>query len=98
MNTERDHAGLGPASNIGAGSPSAGHVPAQPIWDTPCMRAANAITGIDLAEASRRGKSGMWRPSDIDNGFLSPEPLAAATGLVLAGPKRLANVPRSVKY
>jgi hypothetical protein len=54
--------------------------------------------GIDLAEASRRGKSGMWRPSDTDSGFLSPEPLAAAASLALAGLKRFANVPRSFKY
>jgi hypothetical protein len=54
--------------------------------------------GIDLAVASRRGKSGMWRPSDTDNRFLSPEPLAAATSWALAGLKRFTNVPRPSKY
>jgi hypothetical protein len=86
MTTEEDHAGLGAASNIGGGQ----------LIGRSWSRSTDL--GHTLHAASRRGKSGMWRPSDTDNGFLSPEPLAAATSLALAGLKRFANVPRSLKY
>jgi hypothetical protein len=82
MTTEEDHAGLGPASNIGGGQ----------------LIGRSWARSIDLPEASRRGKSGMWRPSDTDNGFLSPERLPAATRLALGRFKRFANVPRKLKY
>jgi hypothetical protein len=130
MTTEEDHAGLGPASNIGGGqligrswsrSTDLGHTlhAAQPTQITgpaehllgllshsrprPSTTSNTIVSRVIRlsqlrVEASRRGKSGMWRPSDTDNGFLSPEPLAAATSLALAGLKRFANVPRSLKY